>query len=61
MVVGFFASQQALSFAERLDPGSAASLVLIALVPVAYLVVSRRALNRKPKNSSSTLLKEDDR
>lgn len=35
MVFGFFAGQQALSFAERLDPGSAASLALLALVPVA--------------------------
>ena len=61
MLVGFFAGQQALSFAERQDPGSAASLALLALVPVAYLLVKKKVPSRGLRNSIQTSQKEDNR
>ena len=44
LAVGFFAGGQVLSLAQRLDPGSAVSLALLALVPVGYLLVVRTVL-----------------
>ena len=51
MLVGFFAGGQALALAERLAPGPVASLALLALVPVAYLLVAKTVLSRGPRSA----------
>ena len=50
MLGGYFAGEQALALAGRLDPGSATSLALLALVPVAYLLVGKRVLKLALRN-----------
>ena len=52
MLGGFFAGGQALALAERLAPGPVASLALLALVPVAYLLVAKTVLSRGPQNAT---------
>lgn len=51
MGLGYLAGGQALAFAERLAPGPLASLALLALVPLAYLVVVKTVLSRVPKDA----------
>ena len=51
MALGFFAGGQALALVERLAPGPVASLALLALVPVAYLLVIKTVLLRGPGNA----------
>ena len=60
MGLGYFAGERALAFAGRLDPGSAASLALLALVPVAYLLVGKRVLKRALSDPERMTSKEDD-
>ncbi len=56
MLFGYFAGDQALALAGRLAPGPLASVALLALVPIAYLLVARKVLtrgpDRGPKNAS---------
>ena len=52
MLGGFFVGGQALALAERLAPGPVASLALLALVPVAYLLVAKMVLSRGPRNAT---------
>ena len=59
MLGGYFAGEQALTLAGRLGPGPAASLALLALVPVAYLLVGKRVLKLALRNSEQKTLKED--
>ena len=53
---GYFAGGQALALIERLAPGPLASLALLALVPAAYLLLTKKVLvwgpNREPKNAT---------
>ncbi len=51
MLGGYFAGGQALALAERLAPGPVASLALLALVPVVYLLVVKTVLSRGPRNA----------
>ncbi len=60
LAVGFFAGGQVLSLAQRLDPGSAVPLALLALVAVGYLMVSRRLYIRKPVNPEQESKENDE-
>jgi membrane protein DedA with SNARE-associated domain len=51
MVLGYFVGGQALDVIQRLAPGPLASLALLALVPVAYLLVTKTVLSRGPQNA----------
>lgn len=48
MIFGYFAGGQALALVGRLAPGPLASLALLALVPIAYLLVAKKVLSREP-------------
>ena len=56
MLGGYFAGDQALTLVGRLAPGPLASVALLALVPITYLLVARKVLargpDRGPKNAS---------
>ena len=48
MLFGYFAGEQALALVGRLAAGPLASVALLALVPVAYLLIARKVLVRRP-------------
>jgi hypothetical protein len=52
MLGGYFAGEQVLALAGRLAPGPLASLVLLALVPITYLLLTKRVLFRGPKDAT---------
>lgn len=59
MTFGYFAGEQALALAGRLTPGPVASLALLALVPVAYLLAGKRVLKLALRDPEPMTLKED--
>jgi membrane protein DedA with SNARE-associated domain len=50
MILGYLAGGQALAVAGRLAPGPILSLALLAIVPIAYLLVAKAVLSRGPEN-----------
>ena len=52
MLGGYFAGEQVLALAGRLAPGPLASLALLALVPITYLLLTKRVLFRGPKDAT---------
>ncbi len=58
MTFGYFAGGQALALAGRLAPGPLASLALLAILPVAYLLLAKtvpvRGPGRGPKDAGQS-------